>query len=145
MTDCNAEDLQFLLASQLAPIYFRLLERGRQCNQNNPDFVSDVGLASRQYLQVMKEVEDITNVDSLKVLIEIWELLELMILDSKIRGATFGKMLEDLLNWSFKNNTVTNELELKAIQSEGIVSYYMSHKFRNYFMSFYPLVLTRLI
>ena len=54
---------------------------------------------------------------------EIWQLLEIMAIDYRIKGTTFEIMLEDLLKWSSRNNDIVNQLEIQALQSEGIKSH----------------------
>ena len=74
-------------------------------------------------MQAIREVEVITKDDGLKVMNEIWQLLEIMAIDYRIKGTTFEIMLEDLLKWSSRNNDIVNQLEIRALQSEGIKSH----------------------
>lgn len=108
----------FLLASQLAPPFFALHQISNEISSNGPEFLNEVGIASRKYLQAIREVEVITKDDGLKVMNEIWQLLEIMAIDYRIKGTTFEIMLEDLLKWSSRNNDIVNQLEIQALQSE---------------------------
>ena len=66
----------------------------------------------------MKEIDSMSNTPGLKVLIEIWELIEIMLIDFRVKGKMMiGQLLEDLLAWSCQNNSVAAELEMKAINS----------------------------
>jgi len=108
-------DSKFLLASQLAPIHFALQESE---NAPTPDRLAEIGTASRRYLTAMKEIDSMSDTPGLKVLIEIWELIEIMLIDFRVKGKMMiGQLLEDLLSWSCQNNSVAAELEMKAINS----------------------------
>ena len=66
----------------------------------------------------MKEIDSMSDIPGLKVLIEIWELIEIMLIDFRVKGKMMiGQLLEDLLAWSCQNNSVAAELEMKAINS----------------------------
>ena len=66
----------------------------------------------------MKQVDSMSDIPGLKVLIEIWELIEIMLIDFRVKGKMMiGQLLEDLLAWSCQNNSVAAELEMKAINS----------------------------
>ena len=66
----------------------------------------------------MKQIDSMSDIPGLKVLIEIWELIEIMLIDFRVKGKMMiGQLLEDLLAWSCQNNSVAAELEMKAINS----------------------------
>lgn len=66
----------------------------------------------------MKQIDSMSDTPGLKVLIEIWELIEIMLIDFRVKGKMMiGQLLEDLLAWSCQNNSVAAELEMKAINS----------------------------
>ena len=115
----EGDECGFLLASHMAPPFFGLHQINVELSSTNPEFLNEVGIASRKYLQVIREVEVITGDKSLKVMNEIWQLLEIMTIDYRIKGTMFGIMLQDLLKWSNRNNDIINQLEIQALQSEG--------------------------
>ena len=68
----------------------------------------------------MKLVSDRSPSDELRILIEIWELIDIMLIDSRLERSSSTELLEKLLKWSAGNNEKISELELKAFQSAGL-------------------------
>ena len=69
----------------------------------------------------MKLVSDRSPSDELRILIEIWELIDIMLIESRLERSSSTELLEKLLKWSAGNNEKISELELKAFQSAGKV------------------------
>ena len=67
----------------------------------------------------MKLVSDRSPSDELRILIEIWELIDIMLIESRLERSSSTELLEKLLKWSAGNNEKISELELKAFQSAG--------------------------
>ena len=67
----------------------------------------------------MKLVSDRSPSDELRILIEIWELIDIMLIDSRLERSSSTELHEKLLKWSAGNNEKISELELKAFQSAG--------------------------
>ena len=64
-------------------------------------------------------VSERSSTNDLDVMIELWELIDIMLIESRVERAFSNEMLDKLLKWSASNNDKISELELKAFQSAG--------------------------
>ena len=53
------------------------------------------------------------------VMLELWSLIDIMLIDSRVEHSFANELLDKLLKWSASYNDKISELELKAFQSAG--------------------------
>ena len=71
-----------------------------------------------------------------RLLLEIWELLDIMLIDPRVERISSTELLTKLLKWSAANNDKINELELKAFQAAGF--YPLRFSLQNLLLNFFP-------
>ena len=64
-------------------------------------------------------VSERSSTNDLDVMIELWELIDIMLIETRVERAFSTELLDKLLKWSASNNDKISELELKAFQSAG--------------------------
>ena len=71
-----------------------------------------------------------------RLLLEIWELLDIMLIDPRVERISSTELLTKLLKWSAGNNDKINELELKAFRRQ--VFFPLFYFFLNFLKIFFP-------
>lgn len=107
--------VNFALTVRLAPIYTALQKL--DTSNNSQEYYAHIAEASRQYRHVMFEIQQETPDPSLEVLNEIWDLFEIIMIDSELTGLMKGQTLEDLLLWCARHNKIPLALQEEALNS----------------------------
>ena len=111
---------RFLLAAQLAPTFDTMQRLATQLEVNSPAFSALVKKTSNEYKATIELVNGRSeNSNEWGVMLELWSLIDIMLIDSRVEYSFANELLDKLLKWSAAYNDKISELELKAFQSAG--------------------------
>ena len=97
--------VNFALTTRLVPVYTAL--QNLDTSNSSPEYYAHIAQASRQYRSVIAEFNKESLDPALEVLNEIWDLFEIIMIDSEITGLIKGKNYSDL----FKTVLFPNRLK----------------------------------
>jgi len=106
-----------LLAAQLAPTFDTMQRLATQLEVNSPAFSALVKKTSNQYRATIELVNSRSESNEWGVMLELWSLIDIMLIDSRVEHSFANELLDKLLKWSASYNDKISELELKAFQS----------------------------
>jgi len=108
------EKASFDLCIRLAPVFNALQKI--DSNKGTKEMRATVSMAARNYRQILKDLKG----EGHDVMGEVWELIEIMMVDSEVTGIdAAGNTLESLMEWCQKHNRIPDQLKSLAIDADS--------------------------